>query len=39
MRPVGFNPFRPQNRTATDVALVVGFAAITAALVIWAFLG
>lgn len=36
---MGFNPFRPQNRTTTDIALVVGFALVTALVVLWAFFG
>ncbi len=33
---MGFNPFRQQRRTATDVVLVVVFALITFAFVAWA---
>jgi hypothetical protein len=36
---MGFNPFRPQRRTLLDAALVVGFALITVALVLWGFFG
>jgi hypothetical protein len=36
---MGFNPFRRRRSTAVDVALVVGFAALTLAVVLWGFLG
>jgi hypothetical protein len=36
---MGFNPFRPQSRSVTDILLVAGFAALTIAVVLWAFLG
>ncbi len=36
---MGFNPFRQHRRTALDVALVVGFLAITLAFVLWALWG
>lgn len=36
---MGFNPFRPQNPSVLDVVLVVGFAALTVAVVLWAFFG
>ncbi len=36
---MGFNPFRQQRRTLVDVALVVGFAAIIMAFVLWALWG
>ena len=36
---MGFNPFRPQRNTATDVVLVVSFAALTVVAVLWAFFG
>jgi hypothetical protein len=36
---MGFNPFRPQDKSAVDVALVVGFAVLTAAVVLWALFG
>jgi hypothetical protein len=36
---VGLNPFRQQDKTWTDVLLVVGFIALTALVVIWAWFG
>jgi len=36
---MGFNPFRDQKRTATDIVLVVVFALLTAAFVAWGFFG
>ena len=33
---MGFNPFRPQTKTALDVAMVVVALLATAAVVIWA---
>jgi len=36
---MGFNPFRPQHNTTTDVVLVVSFAVITTVFVLWAFFG
>lgn len=36
---MGFNPFREQKPTTTDVLLVIVFVAVTAALVAWGFLG
>jgi hypothetical protein len=36
---MGFNPFRQQDKTTLDVAIVIGFAVVILALVIWAFLG
>jgi hypothetical protein len=36
---VGFNPFRPQSSTTTDIVIVVGFAVLTALVVLWAFFG
>lgn len=33
---MGFNPFRPQTRTAFDIAMVVGAIALTLAVVAWA---
>ncbi len=36
---VGFNPFRPQNKSAADIALVAGFALLTLAVVLWAIFG
>ena len=39
IRPMGFNPFRKQERRAADLVMVVGTVLVTAALVIWAFTG
>jgi hypothetical protein len=36
---MGFNPFRPQDKNTTDIVLVVGFAALTVAVLLWAFFG
>jgi hypothetical protein len=36
---VGFNPFRQQDRTATDVVIVAVFMVIIVAVVLWAFVG
>jgi hypothetical protein len=36
---VGLNPFRQQDKSAFDVAIVVGFIAITFGVVLWAFFG
>jgi len=36
---VGFNPFRKTRKSAVDVALVVGFALLTLAVVMWGFFG
>jgi hypothetical protein len=36
---MGFNPFRPQRRSAADYAMVVAALVIVAALVLWAFFG
>ncbi len=36
---MGFNPFRRQRVSATDIALVAGFVILTLALVAWGFLG
>ena len=36
---MGFNPFRKQERRAADMAMVVGAIVVTAALLVWAFLG
>jgi hypothetical protein len=36
---MGFNPFRNQERSALDIALVVVFGIITAGVVAWALLG
>lgn len=33
---MGFNPFRPQSKTAFDIAMVVGALVVTAAVVAWA---
>lgn len=33
---MGFNPFRPQTRTALDIAMVVIAIAATVAVVVWA---
>ncbi len=33
---MGFNPFRPQTKTALDIAMVVVALLATAAVVIWA---
>lgn len=39
LRAVGFNPFRQQDKTGVDVAIVVTFIIITAAVVLWALFG
>lgn len=36
---MGLNPFRPQSKTAFDVAMVIGAIALTAAVVLWALFG
>jgi hypothetical protein len=36
---MGFNPFRDQDRSAFDIAVVVVFVVIIALVVGWAFLG
>jgi len=36
---MGFNPFGKRRTSALDIGLVVGFAAITLALVAWGFFG
>jgi hypothetical protein len=36
---VGFNPFRPQSKSAFDVAMVVLALAATVAAVVWAVFG
>ncbi len=36
---MGFNPFRNQKRSATDIALVVVFVLLTLAVVAWGFFG
>jgi hypothetical protein len=38
-RGVGFNPFRQQDKTRTDVVVVVTFLVITLIVVVWAFVG
>ena len=38
-RAVGFNPFRSQDKTRTDVIVVVVFVLITVGTVVWAFQG
>ena len=36
---MGFNPFRSRRKSITDIAIVIGFAVVTAAVVVWALLG
>jgi hypothetical protein len=36
---MGLNPFRQQDKTTLDVAIVIGFALITLGLLVWGFLG
>ncbi len=36
---VGFNPFRQQDKSTLDLALVVGFVVLTLAAVAWGFCG
>lgn len=36
---MGFNPFRPQSKSAFDVALVAGAVALTVGVVLWALFG
>lgn len=36
---MGFNPFRKGRTSGLDIALVVGFAGLTLALVLWGFFG
>jgi len=36
---MGFNPFREQKRSATDILLVVVFVVVTLAVVAWGFFG
>jgi hypothetical protein len=36
---MGLNPFRKQRKNLLDVALVIGFAALTLAVVLWGFFG
>ena len=36
---MGFNPFRKQRRSTLDIAIVVGFIALTVAVVLWGFFG
>ena len=39
MAAMGFNPFRSQEKSKLDIALVVGFVLVTLALVAWGFWG
>jgi hypothetical protein len=36
---MGLNPFRPQSRTAFDIAMVVGAIVLTLAVIAWAIFG
>ncbi len=36
---MGFNPFRPQSKTAFDVTLVIVFVLLALAVVAWGFFG
>jgi len=36
---MGFNPFRRQSNSLLDVALVVGFIALTLGFIAWGFFG
>ena len=36
---MGFNPFRKQDKSMLDLGLVIGFVAVTLALVAWGFFG
>jgi hypothetical protein len=36
---MGFNPFRQQDKTATDVVIVAIFMVIIVIVLLWAFLG
>ena len=36
---MGFNPFRQQSKSTLDIAIVVFFALVIVALVIWGFAG
>jgi diacylglycerol kinase len=36
---VGFNPFRQQEKTATDMVIVAVFMVIIVAVIVWAFVG
>jgi hypothetical protein len=36
---MGLNPFRKQRKNTLDIALVVGFAVVTVAFVLWGFFG
>lgn len=36
---MGFNPFGPQSKSPLDIALVVGFVALTLAFIGWGFFG
>ena len=38
-RAVGFNPFRQQDKTRTDVLIVITFLVITLLVVVWAVVG
>ena len=37
--PMGFNPFRPQNKSALDITLVVVFVLLALGVVAWGFFG
>jgi hypothetical protein len=39
LAPMGFNPFRPQRRSAADYVMVAAALVICLALVVWAILG
>jgi hypothetical protein len=39
MPPMGFNPFRPQRKNLTDIAMVTGTVLAAVALVLWAIQG
>ena len=39
IRTMGFNPFRKHERRTADLVMVAGTVLVTAALVIWAFMG
>ena len=36
---MGLNPFRKQRKNLLDIGLVIGFAALTIAVVLWGFFG
>ena len=38
-RPVGFNPFRQQEKTTTDLIIVAVFVVIIIVVVLWALVG